>query len=137
MAEEETDRFWYGDRFAATQEIVELEALAERILTDLPRMRNAEIVPSDADFGIHLIANVLIHLNVGGLSDDYLFDDRVSGRYSRSATTLVAYLNTFLESYNRISLDRSIDRRFFSAVYLFEESEYRGAFWTPGVSRLL
>lgn len=127
----------YGSRYYETRTIVELDVLAERILADLPSLIDMAAVPPTIDFGIHLIANVLLRLNVGGLPDEFTFTDRICERYSRAAVQLASRLMEIMESYNWTNPDELPDRRFFCSVHLLSEAGYRSAFWTPGVVRLL
>jgi hypothetical protein len=131
------DRRKYGDRHYGTRTITELDVLAERILADLPMLLDPEAVPVGIDFGIHIVANVLVRLQVGGLKDEFIFADPISHRYSKQAIELISYLNILMESYNWVNPDELTDRRFFCSVYLLAEADYHSVFWTPGVVRLL
>ncbi|SRR6266567_9587519 len=131
------DRREYGGRHYETRTITELDVLAERILADLPSLLEPDVVPEGIDFGIHLVANVLVRLQVGGLKDEFIFADLISHRYSKQAIELISYLNILMESYNWVNPDGLTDRRFFCSVYLVTEADYHSAFWTPGVVRLL
>lgn len=127
----------YGSRYYETRTIVELDVLAERILADLPSLIDIASVPPTIDFGIHLVANVLLRLNVGGLPDEFTFTDRICERYSQAAVGLASSLTKIMESYNWTNPTELPDRRFFCSVHLLTEADYRSAFWTPGVVRLL
>ena len=137
MGKHDFKRRVYGSRYHETRTISELDLLGERILADLPMFLNTTMVPAGADFGIHLVANILLRLNVGGLKDDFIYADPVSGRYTMQAIDLVSYLNIVLESYNWTNHDAFGDRRFFCSVHLINEADYKSIFWTPGVVRIL
>lgn len=137
MDEYRGDTRIYGSRYHETRTIVELDVLAEQILADLPSVVDPTVAPPTIDFGIHLIANVLLRLNVGGLPDGFTFTDRICEQYSAVAVELMSHLTGIMESYNWTNPNELPDRRFFCSVHLLSEAEYRSAFWTPGVVRLL
>ena len=137
MGNHNLNRREYGARYYETRTITEIDVLAERILADVPYLLDAEVVPAGIDFSIHIVANVLLRLQVGGLSDEFIFADPISHRYSKQAIDLLGYLNILMESYNWVNPGELTDRRFFCSVYLVSEADYRSAFWTPGVVRLL
>jgi hypothetical protein len=137
MNKHELNRRAYGRRYYETRTIIELDILAERILADLPFLLDPEAVRPGVEFGMHIVANVLLRLQVGGLKDEFTFNDRISGRYSSQAIELLSYLNVVMESYNWTNPARLTDRRFFCSVYLLTEADYHSIFWTPGVVRLL
>jgi hypothetical protein len=125
----------YGYRYYQTRTITDLALLAERILADLP-FAGTEYIPAGTEFGIHVHEDVLLHLHVGGLSDEFTFADRLSYRYTEQATQLVGRLCRSMESYNWINRDDPADRRFCCSVHLLAESDYRSSVWTPGVVRI-
>lgn len=135
MAKHELDRREYGSRCYETRTIANIATLAERILADLPPA-GTEPLPAGLECSIHVLAGVLLQLQVGGLRDDFTFYDRISHLYSRQALDLIGYLIQFLESYNWTNEGDLMDRRFFVSVYLLAESEYRSDFWIPGVLRV-
>lgn len=135
MGKHELDRREYGSRYYQTRTIHDLTILAERILADLPSSGTYGI-PDDAEFSIHVLADVLLQVQVGGLSDDFTFLDRISRSYSRQAKEFVALLTRVMDSYNWTNPNDLTDRRFFTSIYLLAESEYHSDFWTPGVVRI-
>ena len=126
----------YSCRYDGTRTITALDLLAERILADLPGVLEPDAVPATVEYGIHIVANTLLRLNVGGLPDTFTFSDRVAYRYSPQAIKLIADLNVVLESYNWTNPSQPTDRRFFCSVHLVDEAEYHSIFWTPGVVRI-
>lgn len=135
MGKHELDKREYGSRYYQSRTINDLTVLAERILADLPAAGTYGI-PTGAEFSIHVLADVLLQVQLGGLSDDLAFIDRISRSYSRQAKELVAMLARIMDSYNWTNPDDLTDRRFFASIYLLAESEYHSAFWTPGVVRI-
>jgi hypothetical protein len=135
MGRHDLSRRVYGARYYETRTITDRALLAERILADLPPAGTGYL-PSDAEFSIHVLAGVLLQVQVGGLVDDFTFLDRITRRYSRAANELIAWLGQFMESYNWVNPADATDRRFAVSVYLLAESEYHSMFWTPGVVRI-
>lgn len=136
MGKYELDKREYGSRYYQSRTIQDLTVLAERILADLPSAETYGI-PAGTEFGIHVLADVLLQVQVGGLKDEFTFLDRTSRTYSRPAKELIAVLTRILNSYNWTNPDDLADRRFFTSIYPLAESEYHSAFWTPGVVRIL
>ncbi|HEX3779759.1 MAG TPA: hypothetical protein VHX38_08815 [Pseudonocardiaceae bacterium] len=132
MGKHELDKREYGSRYYQTRTIQDLTVLAERILADLPPSGTYGI-PASAELSIHVLADVLLQIQVGGLSDDFTFLDRISRRYSRQAKELITLLTRIMNSHNWTNPDDLTDRRFFTSVYLLPESEYRCGYWVPGV----
>lgn len=135
MGKHELDRREYGSRYYQTRTIQDLTVLAERILADLPPAGTCGI-PAGAEFSIHVLADVLLQVQVGGLKDEFTFFDRISHSYSRQAKELVALLARIMDSYNWTNPDDLTHRRFFTSIYLLAESEYRSALWASGVVRI-
>lgn len=137
MGKHNLDRRKYGSRYRETRNITELDVLAERILADLHAAFDAHVEPPNMDFSIHVVANVLLRLQVGGLSDGFTFADAVTRHYNQPAVELIYQLTRILEEYNWINPDELTDRRFFCSVHLLGEAEYRSSCWIPGVTRML
>jgi hypothetical protein len=135
MGKHELDNRQYGCRYHETRDITELGDLAERILADLPPA-GTEKIPDGTQFGLHVMADVLLHLQVGGMADGFSFADRTTRRYSDQAIDLINYLGRRVESYNWTNPSDPTDRRFVSSVYLWAESGFRSIFWVPGVLRI-
>jgi hypothetical protein len=135
MGKHELDRREYGSRYYQTSAIQDLAVLAERILADLPPAGTYGI-PTGAEFSIHVLADVLLQVQVGGLSDEFTFFDRVSHSYSPDAKQLIVLVTRIMDSYNWVNPDDLAHRRFFTSVYLLAEVEYRSALWSPGVVRI-
>jgi hypothetical protein len=137
MGDHNLNRREYGARYYETRTITELDVLAERILADVPSLLPADAVPTIVEFGIQIVANVLLRLQVGGLPDEFIFADRISQLHSLRAIDLLGQLTRIMESYNWTNAGELTDRRFFCSVYLLSEADYHSAFWTPGVVRVL
>ncbi|SMD14550.1 hypothetical protein [Kibdelosporangium aridum] len=135
MAKHELDGRVYGSRYHGTRTTTDLADLAERIITELPSA-GAENIPVGTEFSIHVMVGVLLHVYVGGLSDEFTFSDRTSGRHSEQATELGNALTRIVESYGWTNPSDPTDRRFVCSVYLLAESDFRSSFWTPGVVRV-
>lgn len=135
MNERDLDARVYGCRYQETRTINDLGVLAERIVADLSSP-DIEGIPAGAEFSVYVVADVLLQLHVGGLSDDFTFSDRVSHRYSKEADALVEHLEDLLASYDWTNAKDPLDRRFVYGVFLLTESDYHSVFWTPGVVRL-
>ena len=132
MGKHELDMRQYGSRYYRTRTIRNITVLAERILAELPPA-GTELMPAGAEFSIHVVGDVLLQVQVGGLRDGFTFLDLISRSYSRHATELIALLIRIMDGYNWWNPGDLTDRRFFTSVYLLAESEYRGGYWSPGV----
>lgn len=132
MGKHELDKREFGGRYYQSRTINDLAILAERILADLPPS-GTHGIPTGAKFSIHVLADVLLQVQVGGLNDEFTFLDRISRHYSQQAKELIAFLTRVMAAYNWTNPDDLTDRRFFTSVYLLPESEYRCGYWVPGV----
>lgn len=126
----------YGSRYQETRIIKDLALLAERMIVELSRATNVDGAPASAEFSIHVIANVLLNVYVGGLPDDFTFADRPSRRHSAEAKALLRELDEVVGSYDWSNPADPTDRRFVYGVHLLAEADFRSVFWTPGVIRL-
>jgi hypothetical protein len=126
----------YGCRYDRTRTFRRLAALAERILLDLLTVPRSPGIPADADFSIRVISNTVVHVEVGGLSDEFIFADYTDTKYSTPAISLRERIMQFVETYNWSNKDDLRDRRFIPSVRLLAEREYRSIFWTPGEVRI-
>jgi hypothetical protein len=132
MDKHELDKREYGSNYYQTRNIYDLAVLAERILADLPSAGTGPL-PADAEFSIHVLAEVMLQVRVGGLRDEFMFVNRATRLYSSRAKQLIAYLARFMQSYDWTNPEDLTDWRFFSSVYLLPESEFRRGSWSPGV----
>ncbi|MFD1044764.1 hypothetical protein ACFQ1S_03715 [Kibdelosporangium lantanae] len=107
-----------------------------RVLVDLASTPRFPGIPVHGVFAVRILSGLVLQVEVGGLSDEFLFSDYTDSNHSTPAIDMRARIMRFVETYNWFNRKYPRDRRFITSVRLLAESEYRSIFWTPGQVRL-
>src|SRR5690242_14512416 len=99
----------YGDRYDRTRRFKSVANLAERMIADLSTNPRFQGIPTEATFSIRVVSGIFLYVEVGGLSDEFIFADYTDTKYSTPAIALRERIMAFIETYNWTNSDDRYD----------------------------